>query len=93
MAQPDATVTQKFIKKIIHFIGKEEVKEQIKGEIIDPLLNHIMKRVFPYIILSCVLFVLLLFAVLLMLGIVIFQFRGVGISGAVGGVLSGAPTA
>jgi hypothetical protein len=83
MAAPDASVAQKFVKKMIHFIGKEEMKEQIKGEIIDPLLNHIMKRVFPYIILSCVLFVLLLFAVLLMLGIVIFQFRG----GAAGGII------
>ena len=73
--QKTADIAQSFIKKTIHYIGKEEVKAQIKDEIIDPLLNHIMKRVFPYIILSCVLFVLLLFAVLLTLGIIIFQFR------------------
>lgn len=73
---------QTFMKKMIHYIGKEEMKNQIKTEIIDPLLNHIMKRVFPYIILTCVLFVLLLFAVLLTLGIIIFQFRAAAAVGA-----------
>ena len=34
-----------------------------------------MKRVFPYIILTCVLFILLLLVVLLTLGIIIFQMR------------------
>jgi bifunctional UDP-N-acetylglucosamine pyrophosphorylase/glucosamine-1-phosphate N-acetyltransferase len=43
--------------------------------IIDPLLNHVMKRVFPYIILTCVLFILLLLVVLLTLGIIVFQMR------------------
>jgi hypothetical protein len=68
-----------FMKKMIHYIGREEMKNQIKYEIIDPLLNHIMKRVFPYIILTCVLFILLLFAVLLTLGIIIFQFRAAAV--------------
>jgi hypothetical protein len=35
-----------------------------------------MKRVFPYIILTCVLFVLLLIVVMITLGIIIFQLRG-----------------
>lgn len=81
--QKTSDFTQSFVKKMIHYVGKDEMKTQIKAEIIDPLLNHIMKRVFPYIILSCVLFVLLLLAVLLTLGIIIFQFRSHGLAATV----------
>lgn len=63
------------IQKFLEFVSKQEVRQVIQSDIIDPLLNHIMKRVFPYIILTCVLFVLLLLVVLLTLGIVIFQPR------------------
>ena len=81
--QKTSDFTQSFVKKMIHYVGKDEMKTRIKSEIIDPLLNHIMKRVFPYIILSCVLFVLLLLAVLLTLGIIIFQFRSHGLAATV----------
>lgn len=67
-----------FAEKLIQYIGKQEIREKIQGELIDPLLNHIMKRVFPYIILTCVLFILLLLVVLLTLGILIFQLRSAG---------------
>ena len=64
-----------FVNKLIQYIGKQEIREKLQGELIDPLLNHIMKRVFPYIILTCVLFILLLVVVLVTLGIIIFQHR------------------
>jgi hypothetical protein len=38
-------------------------------------MDHVMKRVFPYIILTCVLFILLLIVVMLTLGIIIFHLR------------------
>jgi hypothetical protein len=77
-------------QKVIQYIGREEVRQRIQGDILDPLLNHIMKRVFPYIILTCVLFVLLLVVVLLTLGIIIFQLRGGGVATVppVSGILS-----
>ena len=64
------------MQKVIQYLGKSEVQENVKKQVLDPLLNHVMKRVFPYIILTCVLFVLLLLVVLLTLGIIIFQLRG-----------------
>ena len=67
------------LQKAIQYVGKPEIRDTIQSQIIDPLLNHIMKRVFPYIILTCVLFVLLLLVVLLTLGIIIFQLRGGGV--------------
>jgi hypothetical protein len=62
-------------KKFLEYVGRDEIRHRIQDDIIDPLLNHIMKRVFPYIILTCVLFILLLLVVLMTLGIVVFQMR------------------
>lgn len=75
------TLPNSFVQRVIQYIGKEEIRQKLNNDIIDPLLDHIMKRVFPYIILTCVLFVLLLLVVLLTLGIIIFHLRNpVGIS-------------
>ena len=68
----------KFYDKLIVYFGKQETQAKIKEIVLDPLLNHVMKRVFPYIILTCVLFVLLLFAVLITLGVVVFNIRAPG---------------
>jgi hypothetical protein len=72
--------TQSFLQKVIDYIRQEETRKQIQGLIIDPLLNHVMNRVFPYIILTCVLFVLLLIVILTTLGIVIMQMRTQAVS-------------
>jgi hypothetical protein len=67
--------TNTFVKKLLDYVSRDEIRERVKSELVDPLLNHIMKRVFPYIILTCVLFILLLLVVLLTLGIIVFQMR------------------
>ena len=64
-----------FINKMIDYLGNEKTRDRIQSDILDPLLNHIMKRIFPYIILICVFFILLLVVVLLTLGIIVFQMR------------------
>lgn len=69
------TATTNFAQKTIQFLSRPEIQAQIQGRVLDPLLEHIMRRVYPYIILSCVLFSLLLLAVLIALGIIIFQVR------------------
>ena len=67
--------TNSLAKKFLDYVSRDEVRDKIKVEFIDPMLDHVMKRVFPYIILTCVLFILLLLVVLLTLGIIIFQMR------------------
>jgi len=75
MTPPGKSGTTSLIKKVLEYISKDDIRHKIQDDIIDPLLNHIMKRVFPYIILTCVLFILLLLVVLLTLGIIVFQMR------------------
>jgi hypothetical protein len=79
MTKPEAgrniNVPNSFVQRVIQYIGKEEIRQKLNDDVIDPLLDHVMKRVFPYIILTCVLFILLLLVVLLTLGIIIFHLR------------------
>lgn len=76
-----------FMSKVITFLGRQEIQGRLKREVVDPVLNHVMKRIFPYIILICVLFVLLLLVVLMTLGVIIFQLRSLP-----GGAIAGAAT-
>jgi hypothetical protein len=79
-----------FLKRVIAYADTDENRKQIKGVLLDPLLNHVLNRIFPYIILTCVLFILLLVVILITLGIFIFQIRSGSGSGSGGGSGSGA---
>jgi hypothetical protein len=68
-------LTNSFLNRVLQYIGKEEIRKRLHDDVVDPLMNHVMKRVFPYIILACVLFILLLIVVMLTLGIIIFHLR------------------
>jgi uncharacterized membrane protein YdfJ with MMPL/SSD domain len=74
-ASGTTTNTNPLFKKFLDYVSQDETRKRVQDTIIDPLLNHVMKRVFPYIILTCVLFILLLLVVLLTLGIIVFQMR------------------
>ena len=67
--------SQGILQKIIEFFNKDTVQLTIKSKMLDPILNHILKKIFPYIILICVMFALLLLAVLITLGVIVFQIR------------------
>ena len=67
--------TNSILEKIIHYFEKESIQTTVRSKVIDPILNHILKRIFPYIILICVMFALLLVSVLITLGVIVFQMR------------------
>lgn len=64
-----------FMEKGIMLLNREETRKRMQIYLIDPLLNHIMERVFPYIVLTCVLFTLLLIVVMLTFGMLVVQTR------------------
>ena len=65
----------KMFDKWVQYFEKESIQTAVRSKVIDPMLNHILKRVFPYIILICVMFALLLVSVLITLGVIVFQMR------------------
>ena len=63
------------MEKSIHMLNRDDTRKKLQLYLIDPLLNHIMERVFPYIVLTCALFTLLLIVAMLTFGMLIVQTR------------------
>jgi ABC-type antimicrobial peptide transport system permease subunit len=63
------------LQKWIKYFENDTIQLTLRSKMIDPILNHILNRIFPYIILICVMFALLLLSVLITLGVNIFQMR------------------
>jgi hypothetical protein len=76
------TMWEGVIEKSIVLLNDSENQKRIKQFVIDPVLTHVMNRMFPYILLICVLFTLLLVVAMLTFAIVFLQMRQ---SGAVAG--------
>ena len=78
--KPDKAGFQKrekniLFEKVIHFLQKDETLQKLHLYILDPLLNHILERVFPYIVLTCVLFGLLLILAMCTFAVVLLQMK------------------
>lgn len=58
---------QRWIHKLSKSVQTDENKKMLQVFLIDPLLNHVMERIFPYILILCVLFVLLVVMITLTL--------------------------
>jgi len=48
-----------WVQKIIKSIQTDENKKMVQVFLVDPILNHILERLFPYVLILCVLFVIL----------------------------------
>ena len=66
---------EQLMEKSIHLLNRDDNRKKLQLYLIDPLLNHIMERVFPYIVLTCALFTLLLIVAMLTFGMLIVQTR------------------
>ena len=56
---PKKDWVRKWIQKISQLIQTEENKKMMHVFLIDPILNHVLERIFPYVLILCVLFVVL----------------------------------
>jgi fatty-acid desaturase len=69
------TMWEGVIEKSIIMLNDKHNQKRIQQFIVDPVLNHVMNRVYPYILLICVLFTLLLVVAMLTFAIVFLQMR------------------
>lgn len=79
-AKKKPTMWEGFLEKSIILLNDKENQKRIQQFVIDPVLTHVMNRVFPYILLICVLFTLLLVVAMLTFAIVFLQMRQSGSS-------------
>ena len=68
---------EQMMEKSIHLLNREDTRKKLQIYLIDPLLNHVLERIFPYIILICVLFALLLIVAMMTFGFLLLQHRPV----------------
>ena len=71
----NASWMEQLMEKSIHMLNRDDTRKKLQLYLIDPLLNHILERVFPYIVLTCVLFGLLLIVAMCTFAVVLMQMR------------------
>ena len=67
---PKADWIQKIIQKSKKSLESEETRRMLQLMVLDPFLNYLLERIFPYVIVICVMFTVLtvlLTAVLILL--------------------------
>lgn len=74
--KPKPDLLQKWIQKLAQTIQTDENKKLLQVYFVDPLINHILERIFPYIVIMCVLFVILTIMITLTLLVVFTRLPG-----------------
>lgn len=73
MPPQPGTMVYTILDRIVKFFQEAENRERIQQNCIDPILRYILDRMFPYIILTCIIFSLILLMSLTSVGLLIFQ--------------------
>jgi hypothetical protein len=61
------------LDRAVQFFQEPKNRERIQQNCLDPMLRYILDRMFPYIILTCILFSLILLMSLTSVGLLMFQ--------------------
>jgi hypothetical protein len=74
MSQP-GTLIHTVLDKTLQFFQESKNRERIQTHCIDPLMRHVLDRLFPYIILTCILFTLILLMSFASIWLLMIQLR------------------
>ena len=72
MSKP-GTMVYSILDRTVQFFQEPKNRERIQQNCLDPMLRYILDRMFPYIILTCILFSLILLMSLTSVGLLMFQ--------------------
>jgi hypothetical protein len=67
---------QGIIQKCIQSVQTEENKKMVQVFLVDPILNYVLDRLFPYVLILCVLFVILTIMISMTLALVFMRLPG-----------------
>ncbi len=73
------SIGNELLEKFIIELKKKENVEKIHSNILDPLIDYIIQRMYPYIMVSCVIFLLILIF-LILVSIMLFRTTGFNVS-------------
>jgi len=66
-------LTNDLIDLIVEEISKKEIKEKINTHIVDPSMTTIFERIYPYIIITSVIFILIFFMAITIIYLLIIK--------------------
>ena len=69
------TMIYTILDRTLHFFQQPSNRERIQTQCIDPLLRHVLDRLFPYILLTCLLFSLILLMSLASVTLLVLHMR------------------
>jgi len=75
MPPPPGTMVYSILDRTLQFFQESKNRERIQSHCIDPLIRHILDRLFPYIILTCILFSLILLMSLASVTLLVLHLR------------------
>ena len=73
MPAPPGTMVYTILDRIIQAFQEPQNRERIQTQCIDPLLKYILNRMFPYIILICIIFSIILLMSFTSVGLLMLQ--------------------
>ncbi len=71
-------IGSELLEKCIIEIKKQENMDKIHTNVLDPLIDYILERLYPYIMVTCIMFILMLIFLIL---VFIMVFKSYGIWG------------
>jgi hypothetical protein len=74
-ARSPGTMVYSVLDKVVQYFQEPRNHEIIQKKCIDPLMKYILERIFPYIILTCIVFSIILLLSLTTVGLLIFQLK------------------
>ena len=91
MSAPPGTMVNMILDRIIKVFQEPNNRERIQSQCIDPLIKYILNRMFPYIILVCIIFCIILLLSFISVGLLILQLHPGAISTVATSIAMAAP--
>jgi hypothetical protein len=62
-----------FVEKFVTELNKDDNRKRLEKEIIDPVICYILDRLYPYIFITAIIFIILLILATLMIFLIIYK--------------------
>jgi hypothetical protein len=71
-----SSIAEHIIDKIIHTVQNETVKKKIQLLVLQPFIQYCIELMFPYVIIICVVFGIMLVLMISILGFLLYSVKG-----------------
>ena len=80
MPAPPGTMVYSILDNVLVFFKEQKNREIIQKHFIDPVIHHVLDRLFPYITLACVLFSMILLMSMASVSLLLMSARSIPIA-------------